>query len=75
VRRVSATAIAQHEENQTLKSSNTSLQSQVDELSSEVAQLKRNVQLRWMLAGGALVLLGIALGIWFKSRTKRSSWN
>lgn len=75
IRRVSATAIAQHEENQLLKSSNTTLQTQVDQLSGEVTSLKRNAQLRWLLAGGALVLAGVMLGIWFKSRTKRSSWN
>src|SRR5690606_24618192 len=49
IRQVSATAIAQHEENQQLRSSNTSLQAQVDQLTGEVTQLRRNVQLRWLL--------------------------
>jgi hypothetical protein len=39
-----------------------------------VRQLERNVMLRWMLAGGGLVLLGLIIGSWIKSRPKRSSW-
>jgi SH3 domain protein len=30
--------------------------------------------IKWLLAGGALVLLGLILGAWIKSRPKRSSW-
>jgi hypothetical protein len=39
-----------------------------------VRDLDRNVVLKWLLAGGALVLLGLILGAWIKSRPKRSSW-
>jgi SH3 domain protein len=39
-----------------------------------VHQLERNVMLRWMLAGGGLVLLGLLIGALIKSRPKRSSW-
>ncbi|WP_129775894.1 TIGR04211 family SH3 domain-containing protein [Peristeroidobacter soli] len=74
IRRVSATAITQFEENKQLKSSNASLQTQVTQLTEEVRDLKRNVMLRWLLSGGALVLLGLILGAWIKSRPKRSTW-
>ncbi|HEY5759384.1 MAG TPA: TIGR04211 family SH3 domain-containing protein [Steroidobacter sp.] len=74
IRRVSATAITQFEENKQLKTSNSSLQTQVTQLSEEVHDLKRNVMLRWLLSGGALVLIGLAIGAWIKSRPKRSTW-
>lgn len=74
IRRVSATALTQFEENKQLKSSNATLQTQVTQLTEEVSDLKRNVMLRWLLSGGALVLMGLALGAWIKSRPKRSTW-
>lgn len=74
LRRVSANAIANHEENKQLKTENQSLQSQVTRLSSRVRELERNTMLRWLLAGGGLVLVGLALGAWIKSRPKRSTW-
>ncbi|HKU15211.1 MAG TPA: TIGR04211 family SH3 domain-containing protein [Steroidobacteraceae bacterium] len=74
VRRISATSIANYEENRQLKASNQELQTQVTQLTDQVRQLERNVMLRWLLAGGGLVLLGLLLGAWIKSRPKRSSW-
>lgn len=74
IRRVSATAITQYEENKQLEASNESLASQVTQLTQRVRELERNVMLRWLLAGGALVLLGLVLGAWIKSRPKRSTW-
>lgn len=74
VRRISATSIANYEENKQLKASNQALQAQVTELTARVRDLDRNVVLRWLLAGGGLVLLGLVLGAWIKSRPKRSSW-
>lgn len=74
IRRVSATALTQFEENKQLKTDNASLQTQVSQLTEEVHDLKRNVVLRWLLAGGGLVLLGLILGAWIKSRPKRSTW-
>jgi SH3 domain protein len=74
IRRISATSIANHEENKQLKASNETLQKQVTQLSERVRQLERNVMLKWMLAGGGLVLLGLLIGAWIKSRPKRSTW-
>jgi SH3 domain protein len=74
IRRVSATSIANYEENKQLKSENQSLTTQVTQLSERVRQLERNVTLKWLLAGGALVLLGLILGAVIKSRPKRSTW-
>jgi SH3 domain protein len=74
IRRVSATAITQFDENKQLKTDNASLQTQVTQLSDQVRSLERNAMLRWFLAGGALVLVGLVLGTWIKSRPKRSSW-
>ena len=74
IRRVSATSITQFEENKQLKADNASLQTQVTQLSDRVRSLERNAMLRWFLAGGGLVLVGLILGAWIKSRPKRSSW-
>jgi SH3 domain protein len=74
IRRVSATSIAHYEENKQLKAQLQELQTQNTQLTERVNQLERNAMLRWFLAGGALVLLGLVLGAWIKSRPKRSSW-
>lgn len=74
LRRVSGNAITTYENNKRLKTENQSLQSQVSQLSSRVRELERNTMLRWLLAGGGLVLLGLVLGAWIKSRPKRSNW-
>jgi SH3 domain protein len=74
IRRVSATSIANYEENKRLKSENQSLTTQVTQLTERVRQLERNLTLKWFLAGGGLVLVGLLLGAWIKSRPKRSSW-
>jgi len=74
IRKVSATAITQFEENKQLKTDNASLQTQVTQLTDQVRSLERNAVLRWFLAGGGLVVLGLVIGAWIKSRPKRSSW-
>jgi SH3 domain protein len=74
LRRVSADAIVNYEQNKQLKVDNDSLRKQVTQLTENVRRLERNVMLRWLLAGGALVLVGLAVGAWIKSRPKRSTW-
>jgi SH3 domain protein len=74
IRRISAGAIAQAEENKKLKADNQQLQAQNSQLTERVRALERNVQLRWLLFGGGLVVLGLILGVAIKSRPKRSTW-
>jgi SH3 domain protein len=74
VRRISANAVAQFEENKRLTAENQQLQAQTTELSERGRTLERNVQLRWLLFGGGLVLLGLVIGVVIKSRPKRSTW-
>ena len=74
IRRVSATSIANYQENKQLKTENQSLSTQVAQLTERVKQLERNATLKWFLAGGALVLVGLILGALIKSRPKRSTW-
>lgn len=74
IRRVSATSIAHFEENKQLKAQTTELQSENLQLTERVRQLERNTLMRSLLAGGGLVLAGLILGAWIKSRPKRSTW-
>jgi SH3 domain protein len=74
IRRVSATAIAQHEENQALKTENAELKARSTELTARVQRLERSETLRFFLFGGALVVVGLIIGAVIKSRPKRSSW-
>jgi SH3 domain protein len=74
IRRVSATSIATYDENKKLKAESTDLNTKVAQLTERVRSLERNVMLRWLLAGGGLVLLGLVAGIWIKARPKRTTW-
>jgi SH3 domain protein len=74
IKRVSATSIAHYEENKQLKAQTQELQAQNLQLTDRVRQLERNVMMRSLFAGGGLVLVGLLLGAWIKSRPKRSSW-
>ncbi len=74
IRRVSATSIAQYEENKVLKAENAELQTRTTELTARVQRLERSETLRFFLFGGALVIVGLIIGAVIKSRPKRSSW-
>lgn len=75
IRRISAGAIAQNETNKELTALNERLRVEVDELVATIANLEDNVQERWLLIGGGLVLLGLILGVAIKARPRRSAWN
>jgi SH3 domain protein len=75
IRRVSAGAIAQNEANQELMALNDRLRSEVDELVAGIAVMEDNVQERWLMIGGALMLTGLVLGVSIKARPRRSAWN
>jgi SH3 domain protein len=74
VRRVSATSIAQYEENKVLKAENAELKAKTTELSARVQRLERSELLRFFIFGGALVIIGLVIGAVIKSRPKRSTW-
>src|SRR3954468_14502351 len=74
LRRVSSSSINNYEENKQLKTENQTLQSQVSQLGSRVRELERNTMLRWLLAGGALVLVGLSVGGWIQARPERRTW-
>ena len=75
IRRVSAGAIAQNEANQELMALNDRLRTEVDELVASISVMEDNVQERWMMIGGALMLTGLVLGVSIKARPRRSAWN
>lgn len=75
IRRISAGAIAQNETNKELTALNERLRAEVDELVATITNLEDNVQERWLLIGGGLVLLGLILGVAIKARPRRSAWN
>jgi SH3 domain protein len=74
IRRVSATALTQYEENKVLKAENEELRTKTNELSAQVQRLQRSETLYFFLGGGGLVLLGLIIGAIIKSRPKRSTW-
>ncbi|MBC7985016.1 MAG: TIGR04211 family SH3 domain-containing protein [Candidatus Obscuribacterales bacterium] len=73
IRRVSASAVAQYEENRALKSQNAELQQAVTEQTQQLKTLRSNSLLRWLLAGGGLMALGLIFGVVIKSRPKRGA--
>lgn len=72
---ISKNAVAEHTENQKLKELNSRLREELEEINEERDQLRSNVQQRWLMFGGGLVLLGLLLGILLKARPRRSGWS
>jgi SH3 domain protein len=70
---VSADPIKEHARNVELTEQNTRLVNQVEELSSKARQLEENVQLQWLLYGGALVLTGLIFGLVLKKRPRQQA--
>ncbi|HSF08654.1 MAG TPA: hypothetical protein VLA60_04520, partial [Nitrospirales bacterium] len=52
---------------------NTLLAGQVEELSAKARQLEENLQLKWLLYGGALVLIGLLIGVILKARPRQTT--
>jgi SH3 domain protein len=75
IKRVSASAIELSETNLELTELNNRLRSEVDNLVSDRSRLEENVQERWLLIGGGLVLVGLLGGVAIKSRPRRSAWS
>ena len=68
---VSADPIKEHARNVELTQQKALLVDQVEELSAKTKQLEDNVQLQWLLYGGALVLIGLILGVVLKARPRQ----
>ncbi|WP_447971421.1 TIGR04211 family SH3 domain-containing protein [Nitrospira sp. M1] len=73
LKRVSANPIKEHAHNVELTQQNERLRHDVSELSSTVKKLEDNVQRDWLLYGGALVVLGLLLGVTIKARPRKTS--
>lgn len=74
IQQISKNAIAEHAENQRLNELNARLRDELEDLTDERDALRSNVQQRWLMIGGGLVLIGLLLGILLKSRPRRSAW-
>ena len=66
---------AQRVELKDLQERNATLRAEVDDLVSNLNLLEANAEQRWLMVGGGLVLIGLALGFATKSRPRRSAWN
>jgi SH3 domain protein len=75
LKRISSDPISEHARNVELTQQNQRLVEQVDELSSMIRQLKDNVQREWLLYGGALVLIGLLLGVVIKARPRQTNYS
>ncbi|HNP60384.1 MAG TPA: TIGR04211 family SH3 domain-containing protein [Nitrospirales bacterium] len=73
LKRISADSINEHARNIELTQQNTRLAGQVEELSSKARQLEENLQLKWLLYGGGLVLIGLLIGVILKSRPRQTT--
>ena len=75
IRRVSASAIATQDENLKLAEANAQLRREQDDLVAQTEKLQGDVEMRWMLVGGGMVLAGLLIGVWVGSRSRRRrSW-
>ncbi|MEZ5557153.1 MAG: TIGR04211 family SH3 domain-containing protein [Pseudomonadales bacterium] len=75
IKRVSAGALETEAENKRLTELNARLRGELDALVDELETAHDNVQERWLMIGGGLVLLGLVLGVAIKARPRRSAWN
>jgi SH3 domain protein len=75
IRRMSAGAIETEASNRELRDLNARLRAELDDLLDERDRLLDNAQQRWLMIGGALVLLGLLLGAILKARPRRSAWS
>jgi len=75
LKRISADPINEHARNVELTQQNQLLAGQVEELSSKTRDLEGNVQLEWLLYGGALVLIGLLIGVVLKSRPRQTTYS
>lgn len=73
LKRISGDSINEHARNIELVQQNTRLAAQVEEQSNKAMQLEENLQLKWLLYGGALVLIGLLIGVVLKARPRQTT--
>jgi SH3 domain protein len=74
LKRISASALELSENNLELTELNARLRAEVDDLVGNLNLLESNAEQRWLMIGGGLILIGLALGFAIKSRPRRSAW-
>ncbi len=72
LKRISGDSINEHARNIELVQQNTRLAAQFEEQSNKARQLEENLQLKWLLYGGALVLIGLLIGVVLKARPRQT---
>ena len=75
IKQISKGAIEEHANNLQLMDLNARVREEMDDLVAERNTLKDNLQQRWMLIGGGLILFGLLLGTVIKTRPRRSGWS
>ncbi len=75
LKRISADPINEHTRNVELTQQNQRLVSEVEELSARARRLEENVQREWLVYGGALVLIGLLLGVIIKARPRQKTYS
>lgn len=75
IKRISAGAIEANDARDKLTALNERLRVEIESLHAEKVRLEDNNQQRWMLIGAALVFGGLLIGLFVKSRPRRSGWN
>ncbi len=74
IRRISANSIEAEQKVQNLEELNGQLRDELKNVAAERQRLADNLEERWLLIGGGLVLGGLLLGALIKSRPRRSGW-
>lgn len=74
IRRISAGSIEAQRKAESLESLNNQLRQELRSVAAERQRTADNLQERWMLIGAGLVLGGLLLGAFIKSRPRRSAW-
>lgn len=64
IRRTAANVLSINEQNQALNEAKTDLEIQVTTLETQVRDLRRQSGRQWLMTGGAIMLIGILLGLW-----------
>ncbi len=75
LKRISADPINEHTRNVELTQQNQRLVNEVEELSTRARRLEENVQREWLVYGGALVLIGLLLGVIIKARPRQKTYS